>query len=126
MAAEKDNYPVKTMARLLEVSRQGFYQWLSRNPNPGQDPWSRLRDAIRAVWETSRRIFGARQILHSLPEEFDGTTLYRVRKCMRELGIRGVVPHKKKRTTIPDEGAPTRPDLVKRDFTSPVRRWRRA
>ena len=120
MAAEKDNYPVKTMARLLEVSRQGFYQWLSRNPNPGQDPWSRLRDAIRAVWETSRRIFGARQILHSLPEEFDGTTLYRVRKCMRELGIRGVVPHKKKRTTIPDEGAPTRPDLVKRDFTSPV------
>ena len=46
MAAERANYPVKMMAGLLEVSRQGFYQWLSRNPNPGQNPWSRLRDAI--------------------------------------------------------------------------------
>lgn len=118
MEAERANYPVKMMAGLLEVSRQGFYQWLSRKPDP--DPWARLRDAILAVWETSRRIFGARQILHSLPAEFDGTTLYRVRKIMRELGIRGVAPHAKKRTTIPDEGAPARPDLVKRDFTSPV------
>ena len=120
MEAERANYPVKTMARLLEVSRQGFYQWLSRNPDAGHDPWARLRSAILAVWETSRRVFGARQILHSLPAEFDGTTLYRVRKLMRELGIEGVVPHRKKRTTIPDEGAPTRPDLLKRDFTSPV------
>ena len=122
MAAERANYPVKMMAGLLEVSRQGFYQWLSRKPGP--DPWARLRDAILAVWETSRRVFGARQILHSLPDEFDGTTLYRVRKLMRELGIEGVVPHRKKRTTIPDEGAPTRPDLLKRDFTSPVPTYR--
>ena len=120
MAAERANYPVKMMAGLLEVSRQGFYQWLSRNPDPCADPWARLRSAIHAVWETSRRIFGARQILHSLPEEFDGTTLYRVRKLMKELGIEGVVPHRKKRTTIPDEDAPTRPDLVRRDFTSPI------
>ena len=106
------------MTRLLEVSRQGFYQWLSRNPDP--DPWARLRQAVLAVWETSRRILGARQVLHSLPAEFDGTTLYGVRKLMRELGIRGVVPHERKRTTIPDEGAPTRPDLLRRDFTSPI------
>ena len=72
------------------------------------------------MWETSGKVFGARQVLHSLPDEFGGTTLYRVRKLMRELGICGVVPHRKKRTTIPDEDAPTRPDLLKRDFTSPV------
>ena len=122
MAAEKASYAVKMMARLLEVSRQGFYQWLHKIPDP--DPWARLKQAILAVWETSRRIFGARQILHSLPEEFDGTTLYRVRKLMRELGIRGVVPHKKKRTTIPDEGAPTRPDLLRRDLASPIPTYR--
>ena len=39
---------------------------------------------------------------------------------MRELGIRGIAPNSRKRTTIPDEGAPSRPDLVRRDFTSPV------
>ena len=118
MAAEKGNFPVKMMARLLGVSRQGFYQWLARNPEP--DPWAGLKAAIEEAWLASERIFGARQILHSLPAGFDGTTLYRVRKCMRELGIRGIVPHKAKRTTIPDEDAPVRPDLVKRDFTSPI------
>ena len=118
MAAEKGSFPVKMMARLLGVSRQGFYQWLSRNPEP--DPWAELKAAIERCWLESKRIFGARQILHDLPGEFAGTTLYRVRKCMREMGICGAVPHKKKRTTIPDEGAPARPDLVRRDFTSPV------
>lgn len=46
--------------------------------------------------------------------------LYRVRKCMKELGIRGIAPNSKKRTAILDEDAPARPDLIKRDFTSPA------
>ncbi len=118
MEAEKGNFSMRTMARILGVSASGFYSWRRRNPEP--DPWDRLRRAIEAVWETSRNTMGARMILKSLPEEFDGTTLYRVRKCMRELGIEGVVPHTKKRTTIPDKDAPSRPDLIRRDFTSPV------
>ena len=55
-----------------------------------------------------------------LPGEFSGLTLYRVRKLMRELGIRGCTPNARKRTTIPDPKARPRPDLVRRDFTSPV------
>lgn len=39
---------------------------------------------------------------------------------MRELGIRGVTPNAKKRTTIPDGGAPPKPDLVAHNFTGPV------
>ena len=118
MGAEKGNYPVKMMARVLEVSRSGFYSWLSRG-GP-DDPWVGLREAVRRVWLESDRIFGARFVLAFLPEGFSGTTLYRVRKCMRELGIRGIAPNSRKRTTIPDGGAPARPDLVRRDFTSPV------
>lgn len=118
MAAEKENFPIKMMARLLGVSRQGFYQWLARGPKA--DPWAELKAAIEEAWLASERIFGARQILHSLPAHFSGTTLYRIRKCMHELGICGIVPHKAKKTTIPDEDAPKRPDLVRRDFTSPV------
>ncbi len=49
-----------------------------------------------------------------------GLTLYRVRKLMRELGIRGVVPSSKKRATVPGPGAPARPDLVRRDFEPPA------
>ena len=118
MRAEKGNYPVKMMARVLKVSRSGFYSWLARGEP--DDPWARLRAEVKRVWLESDRIFGARSVLAFLPDEFAGTTLYRVRKCMRELGIRGIAPNSRKRTTIPDEGAPSRPDLVRRDFTSPV------
>ena len=118
MRAEKANYPVKMMARVLNVSRSGFYSWLAKDEP--DDPWLALREAIWRVWLESDRIFGARFVQAFLPEEFAGTTLYRIRKCMRELNIRGIVPNSKKRTTIPDENAPARPDLIKRDFTSPI------
>ena len=39
---------------------------------------------------------------------------------MRELGIRGCTPNARKRTTVPDPKAKPKPDLVRRDFTSPV------
>lgn len=118
MAAEKANYPVTMMARLLHVSRSGFYAWLAKGSPV--DPWQDLRNAIKQVWLESDCTFGARFVQAFLPKEFAGTTLYRVRKCMHELGIRGITPNSKKRTTIPDKNAPTRPDLIKRDFTSPV------
>ena len=118
MRAEKANYTVKMMARVLKVSRSGFYSWLARGEP--DDPWAELRAEVKRVWLESDRIFGARFVLAFLPKEFAGTTLYRVRKCMKELGIRGIAPNSKKRTTVPDEAAPARPDLIKRDFTSPV------
>ena len=120
---EKANYAVTMMCRVLEVSRSGFYKWLKANPT-GADPWGELKEKIQDVWEESKRRFGVRKVHAKLRDErggrFNDVTVYRVRKCMRELGIRGISPNAKKRTTVPDEDAPSRPDLVKRDFTSPV------
>ena len=118
MLAEKAEFPVKLMARVLGVSRSGFYSWLS-NGRPRED-WSAEREAVRRVWLEADRRFGARFVKCFLPAGFSGLTLYRVRELMRELGIRGCTPNAKKRTTVPDPNAKPRPDLVRRDFTSPV------
>lgn len=118
MLAEKAEFPMKMMARVLGVSRSGFYSWLS-NGCPRED-WSAEREAVMRVWPESDRRFGFRFVKCFLPGEFSGLTLYRVRKSMRELGIRGCTPNARKRTTIPDPKARPRPDLVRRDFTSPV------
>ena len=85
-----------------------------------EDDWSAEREAVRRVWLESDRRFGFRFVKCLLPAEFSGLTLYRVRKLMRELGIRGCTPNAEKRTTIPDPNAKPRPDLVRRDFTSSV------
>lgn len=83
------------MARLLEVSRSGFYSLLTNVAST--DDWSHVRDAVERVWLESDRRFGARMVHAFLPPELGPVTLYRVRKCMRELGIRGVTPNAKKR-----------------------------
>ena len=46
-------------------------------------PWSGVRDAACRVRAESDRRFGARSARCSLPDDLRGTTLYRVRKCMR-------------------------------------------
>lgn len=108
------------MARILKVSRSGFYTWLKRRPKP--DQWTDLKAHIEKLWLESDKVFGQR-IIHvevCKEKEFEGTTLYRVRKCMHEMGIFGIQKNSSKKTTVADPDAPTRPDLIKRDFTSAV------
>lgn len=118
MKAEKANYPVKMMARLLRVSRSGFYDWLGR-PEP-DDQWDKLKVDIEQLWLDSDKVFGARTILVKLSKGKEDVTLYRVQKCMKELRIEGCQPRASKRTTIADPNAQKRPDLIKRDFGAAV------
>ena len=122
MAAERAEFPVRMMARLLGVSASGFYSWASSHssPEPPADPWGPLRAEVMRLWLASGRRWGARTIFSQARGRFSGATLYRVRRCMRELGIRGVYPPRRVRTTVPDPSAPDRPDLLRRDFASPV------
>lgn len=119
MEAEKGRCPVPTMARLLGVSRSGFYAWL-RRPRESGDPWAAAREAVRAEHEARDGIPGARSLRALVEPRFPGLTLYRTRELMRELGIRGVHPRASRRTTVPDPAAPARPDLVGRAFDRPV------
>lgn len=118
MEVEKANYPIAMMARLLHVSRSGFYYWLKR-AEP-QDPWVGLRARIEKLWLNSDKVFGARQIHSKLIAKNSEATLYRVRKCMSELGIAGCQPRSSKKTTVQDPNAPKRPDLIGRNFDAPI------
>ena len=108
------------MTRALEVSRSGYYNWAARQLDPKSDPWAKLKEKIQGLWEESKHRHGARRIHKDLVALGVGVTLYRVRKCMKELGICGIQPRAKKKTTTPSKDAASRPDLIKRDFTAAV------
>lgn len=120
MHAKKANFKVKMMARALEVSRSGYYSWKRRQLIVSTDPFAQLKTLIVNHWESSKKRSGARRILKDLIADGVDVTLYRVQKCMRELGISGIQPRAKKRTTIQSDDADTRQDLIKRDFSAAV------
>lgn len=124
MLAERTSCSVSMMARVLGVSRSGFYRWLKAGGS-GEDPRGPLKEAIAAIWEESGRRSGFRKVWPKLMDdpryaEFAGTTRYRVQRCMSGPGMRGICPNASRRTTVPDRDAPARPDLMGRDFSSPV------
>jgi len=120
MYTEKANFRTIMMARLLEVSRSGYYNWQLRLLNPQSDPEAALKGQILMLWEKSKHRYGCRRIHADLKSLGVDVTLYRVRKCLRKMGICGIQPRIKKRTTIPAADASLRPDLIKKDFKAPV------
>jgi hypothetical protein len=56
MRKEKANYSVSMMARVLGVSRSGFYRRLKVGGGAG-DPWGPLKKAIVRIWDASGRRF---------------------------------------------------------------------
>jgi hypothetical protein len=62
IAAEKTNYPVAVMCRVLNVSRTGFHNWERRAPSDRvlTDAW--LTEKIEQIHDRSRGVYGAPRI----------------------------------------------------------------
>ena len=114
MLAEKANFTVTRMVRLLEVSRSGYYAWCKR-PVPSRAlRQERIEQKVTWFHGESDEVSGSPKILVDLRE--DGATISRktVAKTMAKLGLRGVFPKKWKTTTIVDASDSYPVDAVNR------------
>jgi putative transposase len=104
--AEKADYPISLLCRVLKVSRSGYYSWLHRPPSRRSAEDSALTDRIREVHQRSRRTYGYPRV-HA------------------ELKALGVECGRRRSTTRRQEETPPAPDLVDRRFlaASPDRLW---
>lgn len=118
MKANQADYPVKTMCRVLEVSRSGYYAWLKREPSARARANAALLEAIEEIHDESDKTYGAPRIHAELEERGPQASLNRVARVMREAEIQGVSPRKWKRTTLRGQSTRPVPDLVDRDFTA--------
>ena len=116
IAAEKANYPVSLLCRMLGVSRSGFHAW-ERRPPSGRDladAW--LIERIGEIHRESRQTYGARRVHAALAHRGVRVGRKRVERLMRLRGLSGVVPKRYRRTTIRVPGVRVADDLVDRDF----------
>ena len=125
MEAEKANFPVTLMCRVLEVSRSGYYAWRKREPSARSQADEALKVQIVAIHQRSRETYGVPRVHAELEGLGERVSRKRVARLMRELTLEGVSRRRGTRTTKRDQRVRPAPDLVERDFSAdaPDRLW---
>jgi transposase-like protein len=101
IAAEKANYPVSLMSRVLGVNRTTFHRWEGRAPSQRALKDAFLTERIRKVHGDKRGVYGSPRIHAELRMAHEiRVSEKRVERLMRQAGISGLIEKKRGRTTI--------------------------
>ena len=112
-----------------KIAPATFYEHRARKPTAREVSDAELKPKIAAVHAANYGVYGARKVWLTLHRErpADAAPVARctVERLMGELGLRGAVRGKVKRTTISDPKAAKPADLVDRNFRplAPDRLW---
>ncbi|RPK75987.1 Integrase core domain protein [Streptomyces sp. ADI97-07] len=116
--AEKANYPVMLLCRVLHVTRSSYYVWregeAARQARQAAD--DALAHEITVLHIATRKTHGVPRIHAELRRLGRRVNRKRIARVMRERGIRGVTRRKRRSLTRPDAKAKLAPDLIGRDF----------
>lgn len=118
--AEAASHSVKRMCRLLEVSRSGYYDHLTRREQPPAARHERLVALIRAIHAGCEGAYGVRRMHRELLEAGENVSRKLVRKLMREHGIRSVHTPRFHKTTDSNHNLGFSPNLLDQVFLSPA------
>ena len=118
--AEKANYTISRMCRLLNIDRRRYYEWAKRRaagPSAAEQRRAELTGKIVEFHKASDGTYGAPRIVHDLREAGEIVSVKTVAKCMRQAEIAGISPRTwHPPTTVPGPNPDPAPDLVKRVF----------
>lgn len=124
--AEKANYPVSVLCKVLKVSRSGYYAWKDRPTSKRDQQNAALAERIREIHHKSRETYGYPRVHAELKALGVRCSRKRVARLMRKDGLRGCIRgRKRKHTTRRDPSAVPVPDLVGRNFaaSAPNKLW---
>jgi putative transposase len=117
IARHRDEFKVRLMCRVLEVSPSGYYASRKRSPS-----WHALIDEIlmarvRIIYDESGETYGAPRVLRELQAEGLTATPKRVARLMREDGL-AARPAKRARVSTTDSNHtnPIAPNVLDREF----------
>ena len=119
MSANQACFPVAIMARVLGVSKAGYYAWVRRPPSAHAVADEALLKRVRTVHATSRQTYGSPRVHADLRIQGERHGRKRIARLMRLAGLVGASHrHGGPTTTQRDKEARPAPDLVDRDFTA--------
>lgn len=114
--AEKANYPVRVMCRVLQVSRSGYYAHIDRAPSHRHSEDAKLKPHIQAAHTKSRGTYGRLRVVKELVQQGLEVGKHRVARLMREIGLRDVPQRRFRKTTNSQHDKPVAPNVLARRF----------
>ena len=76
------------MCQLLEVSRSGYYEWLSRPPRAQAQVDQEVQDKIQRYFAQGRGTYGTRRIKHLLAQDGLQVSRRRIGRLLAQAGLR--------------------------------------
>lgn len=115
--AERANFPVRLLCKVLGVSRSGYYDWKGRPPSRRSQQDAALSEKISEIHERSRKTYGSPRVHAELRALGTRCGRKRVERLMRQLGLRGCMRGRRRATTRRGKRSAAE-DLLKRDFVA--------
>ncbi|TFD39919.1 IS3 family transposase [Cryobacterium sp. TMT1-19] len=116
MLAEKTNFTITRMVRLLEVSRSGYYAWIDRAPSPASIRRVHIEQKVTFFHGDSDVVYGSLRILADLRADGEIISRKTVASTMRRLGLVGISPKRWRTTTVSQAEDAYPVDAVKRQW----------
>lgn len=111
-----EEYAVREMCEVLDVSSSGYYAWLRHQPSQREQDNEQLVMSIRDVYQWSRQSYGSPRIQAELEARGQVVNRKRVARLMRQNGIRAKRKQGYKTTTHRNPAMIPAPNLIAQDF----------
>ncbi len=121
----RQDYPVKTMCRVLEVSVSGYYAWCQGCPSERSKANAELSTQIELVYRTHRRVYGSPRVHAVLKTQGINCGRKRIVRLMHQAGLSAKPTRHRTNTTESRHGHPVADNVLGRDFTAqaPNSKW---
>lgn len=120
-------FSIATMARVLLVSRSGYYSWLANRELIGWRMQQReaIDALVKAVFIARKGRYGAERIFHDLVEQDNPLDIKTINKSLKRQGLKAKAAKLFKITTDSNHALPVAPNLLARDFSAkhPNQKW---
>lgn len=114
--ALRSRHPVRRLCGLLGVSPSGYYSWRSRSESNHAREDRRLCVEIRAAFKSSRETYGARRLHQELLELGVACGRHRVRRLMKEEGLKPKKARQFRVTTQSEHSRPVAANVLDQQF----------